>query len=353
MPILTIHSRSNFWAAATRASVAFGPALAYNTPVDTPVQQPDLDDALATLTRTLADGSEPRLDVLLRAARDWTGARHALLTVFGPDGPRVHAASAVQRGEVAESALLDPALELSLRAGAIVRYPAGAEWAIAVPIYRNGEVAGALEVRSDQAATPALQAVPALQVLAGIMAASLGSSLGGATGPPVAPGAFPSLHDPVTGLPARALLFDRLHQAIQLAHREEAPIAVLLLALTHFRDLASRLDADAMQTVVQEFARRTRATLRASDTVARADQDSLAVLLPGANAIGALGTVKKILRSVGVPLALAGQHVSLQANAGIAIFPEHGEDAEALLERAGAALHQARESGQASLTYGE
>jgi diguanylate cyclase (GGDEF)-like protein len=311
----------------------------------------DQISALVSLVAAPEERPEARLDALLRAAREWTGAEYSLFTVFGSDGPQVHGRSgAIPAG----GSLPDISAELSVRSGAAVRHDTAVGSIIAVPVYAGSDVAGMLEIRSTSPAVLEERAISSLQILAGMIAHTLASELsGGAAG--TLPGGphVHTLHDPLTGLPGRALLYDRLHQAIQLARREEAPLAVMLLTLTHFEDLAARMGPESAQSILQEFANRTRAALRASDTVARADAERLAILLPGANAIGALGTAKKVLRTVGVPFALSGQHVSLQANAGLAMFPEHGEDVETLLARAGEALHQARDESIPAQTYGE
>jgi diguanylate cyclase (GGDEF)-like protein len=317
------------------------------------VGRPTIVDAMASLAAALSPGMAPAVELLVRSAREWTGAEYALLVAFGPGTPATRAASSGPPGSTPASVLADPELELAARGGAIVQHTGDGSSILAVPMYAGGDVAGALEVGSTQPGGLTDGAIPALQVLAGIAAAVLEPvGPGRAPGPGLAPH-YHSLHDPLTGLPGRALLFDRLHQAIQLARREDAPLAVLVIALTHFGGLADRLGPESGQIILQEFARRTRATLRASDTVARVDEEHLTVLLPGANAIGALGAVKKILRSVGEPFPVAGQHVSFQASAGIAIFPEHGEETEVLLNRAAEALREARAAGLPTHTYGE
>jgi diguanylate cyclase (GGDEF)-like protein len=328
----------------------------YNTPVEiqAPLPRPDVIEAVAALTRAFGEAPASRLDLLLQAARQWTGADRALLTVFAATGLDVRASAGTVSSDGHESALADPTLALSARSGAIVLHESEDTSLLAVPIYAAGEVMGVLEVWSDRPGAHGRDAVPALQVLAGMAAAILSpGTLGAAAPPSTSMPRYHTLHDPLTGLPGRALLFDRLHQAIRLARRDEAPISVLLVGLTNYGELATRLGQEAAAPVVQEFARRTRATLRASDTVARAAEDRLAVVLPGANAIGALGTVKKILRAIAAPLPVSGQHVGPRGTAGIAIFPEHGEEAEVLLDRAADALRHAIENGVPAHTYGE
>jgi diguanylate cyclase (GGDEF)-like protein len=327
---------------------------------------PRLLDAIAALA-TASDDGKDEADRLLHLARELTGADQALIVAFAGEKSVIHGSTGALAA-VESSALLDPLIGRAARAGGLVsipdialtmedvRYlPPGVRSLAAAPLIAGGAVAGALELWSFRPGAFPDEAVRALQVLAGLLASTMGADLvpAGMVRAALPLAHYQALHDPVTGLPGRAILFDRLHQSVRHARREDAPLAVLSIALSHFGALVERLGPAAGAEVMQAFAQRVRDTLRASDTVARGGEENIVVLLPGANAIGALGTAKKMLRAVTAPLPVAGQHVALVASVGIAIFPEHGDDGDTLLARSGAALRQARDAGQECVTYSD
>src|SRR5205823_4990513 len=91
-----------------------------------------------------------------------------------------------------------------------------------------------------------------------------------------------ALHDALTGLPNRTLLFQRAEQAVHVAQRGREPLALLLLDLDHFKDVNDTLGHYHGDLVLQEVAARLCHALRESDVVARLDGDEFAALLPGA-----------------------------------------------------------------------
>jgi len=152
-------------------------------------------------------------------------------------------------------------------------------------------------------------------------------------------------HDPLTGLPNRALLDDRLAQALALARRDATPLSLLLLDLDGFKRVNDTLGHEAGDLLLQEIARRLQATLRASDTVARLGGDEFAALLPGADEERATMVARKILAALGVPIRLDGRDVEVGGSVGIAPRPvgNTGADQAARLRRqADAAMYRAK-----------
>jgi diguanylate cyclase (GGDEF)-like protein/PAS domain S-box-containing protein len=162
-----------------------------------------------------------------------------------------------------------------------------------------------------------------------------------------------AIHDQLTDLPNRALLEDRLAQSILTSRRQSTPFALLMLNLDRFRDVNDAFGHRWGDALLQEVGRRVQGVLRASDTVARLAADEFAVLVPGADLPGAAVVAGKILQVMEPPFALAGRQVDATASVGIALCPEHGDDAETLLRRADGALHAARQnqSGYASYSF--
>jgi diguanylate cyclase (GGDEF)-like protein/PAS domain S-box-containing protein len=163
--------------------------------------------------------------------------------------------------------------------------------------------------------------------------------------------------DPLTGLPNRRLLFDRVKQAVAGAQRRGGGGAVLFIDLDHFKRINDSLGHGAGDQVLIEIAARLRALTRAEDTVARLGGDEFVVLL---HDLGAeLGDVaQKVWEIAGRILArLSGAYrigdhdYHLSASIGIALFPGDGEDTLELLHRADAAMYQAKAEGRSTASF--
>jgi len=153
---------------------------------------------------------------------------------------------------------------------------------------------------------------------------------------------YQALHDDLTGLPNRALLADRLQQAIRSARREQRSLALLLMDLDHFKEINDTLGHHNGDVILQQVAQRMQQLIRSSDTVARLGGDEFAILLPAADEQHASGITDKIIQSVEQPFTLEGQTFVLGASIGIALFPEHGDDGNTLLQRADVAMYFAK-----------
>jgi len=160
-----------------------------------------------------------------------------------------------------------------------------------------------------------------------------------------------ALHDPLTGLPNRSLFQDRLDQALLVGHRLDQPVAVLLLDLNLFKEINDTFGHDHGDTLLREVARRLRHAARAVDTVARLGGDEFALLLPDADQAGAMSVVAKVTATLATPLLLAGQSITPEASIGVAVAPDHGPDASALLRRADLAMYAAKRANQPHAVY--
>ena len=152
-----------------------------------------------------------------------------------------------------------------------------------------------------------------------------------------------ALHDPLTGLPNRVLLHDRLQQLVLAAERNGTHGALLILDLDRFKDLNDTLGHEAGDVVLQEVSEMLASALRASDTVARMGGDEFAVLLPGADEAGAGQVASKLLARIRHPFVMDG--LPVEGTAGLVVFPQHGTEAATLLRRAEIALYTAKRSG--------
>jgi len=160
-----------------------------------------------------------------------------------------------------------------------------------------------------------------------------------------------ALHDALTGLPNRTLLQDRLDQAINAARRDGQPLAFLLLDLDRFKEVNDSFGHYHGDLLLRQVGSRLRDALRASDTVARLGGDEFAALLPATDEIGAVSATHKILAALDAPFAVEGEQFHVGASVGIALYPEHGDDAPTLLRRADIAMYLAKRGRRGYAVY--
>ncbi|HMA30908.1 MAG TPA: diguanylate cyclase [Casimicrobiaceae bacterium] len=154
-------------------------------------------------------------------------------------------------------------------------------------------------------------------------------------------------HDFLTGLPNRMLLNDRLDQAIARARRHGRRVAVLFLDLDGFKHINDSLGHAVGDRLLQNTGKRLAAAVRASDTVSRQGGDEFVVVLCEVEDLQNVGRhAEKILAALSAPHALAGRDTHVDASIGISFFPDDGNDAEALIKCADAAMYRAKENGR-------
>lgn len=154
-----------------------------------------------------------------------------------------------------------------------------------------------------------------------------------------------ALHDTLTGLPNRALLSDRLEQALARATREHTPVSVLFLDLDHFKTINDGAGHSVGDLVLVEVARRLAAAVRPSDTVARLGGDEFAVICEGGDETAADQVATRILCALAEPVVVENRTLYVTASVGIAAAPPL--DAEELLSHADAAMYDAKARGRA------
>ncbi|MHB8494786.1 MAG: putative bifunctional diguanylate cyclase/phosphodiesterase [Casimicrobiaceae bacterium] len=154
-------------------------------------------------------------------------------------------------------------------------------------------------------------------------------------------------HDLLTGLPNRMLLNDRLDQAIALARRYGRRVAVLFLDLDGFKHINDSLGHAIGDRLLQKTGKRLTAAVRASDTVSRQGGDEFVVVLSEVeHAQNAARQAEKIHAALAKPHAIAGHDLHVSASIGISVFPDDGQDAEALIKCADTAMYHAKENGR-------
>jgi diguanylate cyclase (GGDEF)-like protein len=152
-------------------------------------------------------------------------------------------------------------------------------------------------------------------------------------------------HDSLTGLPNRLLFNDRLAQALIVAKRQNKICAVIFMDLDRFKPVNDTYGHRIGDAVLKQVAERISRCVRASDTVARMGGDEFTVLLP---LIESRVTVEMVMQKVEIEILksfeVQGHHIELGVSAGIALYPEHGQDGVTLLDAADDAMYRAKNS---------
>lgn len=153
-------------------------------------------------------------------------------------------------------------------------------------------------------------------------------------------------HDALTQLSNHQLLQDRLQQAIALAKRRGEIFTLLYIELDRFEQINDSPGHPAGDLALQEIAACLSASIRAVDTVARLGGDQFAIVAPGlAREEDIRLFASKIASSLQAPKSIEGRDITIGASIGSALYPDHGEDAQALLRHAEMAMHQAKRLG--------
>ncbi|MEW6683616.1 MAG: EAL domain-containing protein [Nitrospirota bacterium] len=158
-------------------------------------------------------------------------------------------------------------------------------------------------------------------------------------------------HDPLTDLPNRALLLDRLARIIGDAHQPSQPVALVMMDLDHFKDINNTLGHHHGDVLLQQLAIRLAGLVRQSDLVARLGGDEFALVLPDTNREGAVQVGEKIRAALTAPFDVEALSMTVEASIGIAVFPEHATSPDVLLQRANVAMYAAKESRSGLAVY--
>lgn len=159
-------------------------------------------------------------------------------------------------------------------------------------------------------------------------------------------------HDTLTGLPNRALFIERAEQVFALAFRNQRSIAVLFIDLDRFKPINDQYGHDAGDVVLRTIGKRLQFMLRASDTVCRQGGDEFVILLSEFKERDDLENLAYKLRAaIEEPCEVEGNLLVVSASIGIALYPEHGETVETVIQRADAAMYQAKANAAKSVCF--
>jgi diguanylate cyclase (GGDEF)-like protein/PAS domain S-box-containing protein len=155
-------------------------------------------------------------------------------------------------------------------------------------------------------------------------------------------------YDPLTRLPNRVLLADRMQLALAQAQRSGALLAVAYLDLDGFKPVNDTLGHKAGDSLLVEVAERLGKCVRAGDTVARLGGDEFVLLICGLSSGSECEAVlARLLARVDSPFEVAGHEIRVTASVGVTLFPqEGGADSDALLRQADQAMYMAKQAGR-------
>lgn len=159
------------------------------------------------------------------------------------------------------------------------------------------------------------------------------------------------LHDALTGLPNRALFRDRVRHAALSGRRDGQPFLVVALDLDRFKEVNDALGQKTGDELLREVGKRLRGCLRDGDTVARLGGDQFGILLPGVGSAGAVRVGGTLLDALGEPFDLREMAVTLEISMAGAMFPDHGDDDDALILHADVARRSAKSSHRGLVLY--
>ena len=162
-----------------------------------------------------------------------------------------------------------------------------------------------------------------------------------------------AMFDGLTKLPNRTLFHDRLQQAMLSSRREKRMFAMLSLDLNRFKEINDTLGHHQGDQVLNTVAQRLLHHARESDTIARLGGDEFSLLLPATDAAGAAVFAQKLIQLMEEEFNLGGKQLSVGASIGIAIFPEHGDNPDVLMQHADAAMYVAKRAGTGFEFYDE
>ncbi len=162
-----------------------------------------------------------------------------------------------------------------------------------------------------------------------------------------------ALHDPLTGLPNRAMLTKQLGLALHEAEQSQRRIALLMLDLDHFKNVNDSFGHHYGDELLHQVSDRLKHQLRSTDIVCRLGGDEFTVLMknnPNLDDVSILAN--KIIDTLHQPFTLSNERsVLIGTSIGISLYPEHGQTADVLMQQADTAMYQAKQEGRDDYRY--
>ncbi len=158
-----------------------------------------------------------------------------------------------------------------------------------------------------------------------------------------------AFHDPLTGLPNRRQLIERVEQAVANAIRRGESFALMLIDLDHFRPINDRHGQEAGDLMLRTIAARLRDSVRGLDSVARLGGDEFAVLICGPDAESHSRMIaERLLETLSRPVAYGSYHLWVTVSIGAAFYPRHASNFASLYQAADSALYEVKRGGRST-----
>jgi len=158
---------------------------------------------------------------------------------------------------------------------------------------------------------------------------------------------FLAHHDPLTGLPNRVLFRDRFSLATAWSERSGCRVALLFVDLDHFKTINDTLGHPVGDQLLQQVATRLRQCVRDTDTISRQGGDEFLIALTDVQDLDAVSRVAgKVVQTLSAPFQIEGHELAATLSMGVAVWPDDGQDFDALLQRADTAMYQAKTAGR-------
>lgn len=153
-----------------------------------------------------------------------------------------------------------------------------------------------------------------------------------------------SLYDPLTGLPNRSLLRDRLNNQLYISKQQKLILSIILIDIDHFKAINDALGHDNGDQILIEFCKRIQSTLNINETFSRLGSDEFILVLPETGQSKTVKRAKQILQNLEDSFLINNQELNIKASIGISLYPMHGKDRSTLLRHADIALNIAKQS---------
>lgn len=157
--------------------------------------------------------------------------------------------------------------------------------------------------------------------------------------------------DPLTGLPNRSLLNDRVHQSINMANREGGKFALLFIDLDHFKNINDTLGHRVGDKLLIEVGERLKSCLRDSDTASRVGGDEFVLVCYGVQEDFTAQLASRLLTTISQPYLIDAHELIITPSIGVAIYPEDGKDFDTLYQHADTAMYQTKQDGRNDVRF--
>ena len=160
-----------------------------------------------------------------------------------------------------------------------------------------------------------------------------------------------ALHDPLTQLPNRSLLQDRIEQSIEKARRRHHGVAVMFCDLDGFKTVNDAYGHQLGDRLLVKVSQRIGSLLRPQDTLARLGGDEFVIVLPVDEPDDAVVVAERIIAAVGKPFSIESAELQVTASLGIALYPDYANDERQLMANADAAMYHTKQGGRNGYTF--